>query len=146
MSKLPTYKHCFICGLENEIGLKARFWIEGDGAKAECEPDARYEGYKGVVHGGVVSAMLDEVMGKAIMAVGGPINMTARLNIRFRQSAIVGQKLTFEAQCLGRKRQFFDTKGVAYNEAGQVIAEATGVFIEITGAEAEKMNEHLEWK
>lgn len=145
MEKLPTYKNCFICGKENETGLKARFWVEGRTAKSECRPDSTYEGFKGVIHGGIVSAMLDETMGKAIVAAGGPMTMTARLNVRFRKSALVGQALTFEGKWTGRKKVFYETEGKAYDQNGELIAEATGVFTEIQASELNAINNYLEW-
>ncbi|PKM81806.1 MAG: hypothetical protein CVU89_07190 [Firmicutes bacterium HGW-Firmicutes-14] len=144
--KLPTYKNCFICGTQNEIGLQARFWTEGELAFSECRPDSRYEGYKGIIHGGVVSAMLDETMGKAIMAAGGPMAMTAKLNVRFRKSALVGRKLTFEGEWTGKKRVFYETRGRALNESGEVVAEATGLFVEVPEEESNEIIAYLDWK
>jgi uncharacterized protein (TIGR00369 family) len=79
---------CFICGLQNPVGLKLAFYEDAEAGQVRAEftvPD-EYQGYPGVVHGGIVAAVLDEVAGRAIMMDVSDENLmaTLRLTIRYR--------------------------------------------------------------
>ena len=58
---------CFVCGQENTDGLQLKFSYSSDGGKVETRfvPDAKYQGWKEVLHGGIIMTLLDEVMAKA---------------------------------------------------------------------------------
>jgi acyl-coenzyme A thioesterase PaaI-like protein len=82
----PNSLHCFVCGLESAVGLRIHFTDNGREVRAEYTVNQVYQGYPGVVHGGIVAAMLDEAGGRAVM-IGSPnrFMMTAKLEIRYRQ-------------------------------------------------------------
>jgi uncharacterized protein (TIGR00369 family) len=89
MLKQPNSRMCFICGLENEAGLKLTFFEDREAQKVRADlsiPDT-YQGYPGVVHGGIVTAVLDEVTVRAAMIESGHQRMmaTAKMSIRFRR-------------------------------------------------------------
>ena len=86
----PNSHGCFICGLENPIGLKMVFEEdrEKNEVRAELVVPDRYRSYPGVVHGGIVATILDETSGRAIMLETEDDNIffaTARMSIRYRQ-------------------------------------------------------------
>ncbi|MGH2486393.1 MAG: PaaI family thioesterase, partial [Ktedonobacterales bacterium] len=57
-----AYQQCFACGQRNDIGLRLVFRREGEVIVTEYTPDARYQGFPGVAHGGVIATLLDETM------------------------------------------------------------------------------------
>ena len=62
----PNSRHCFVCGIANPFGLGLRFYQTGLGeVAAEVTVPEHFQGYPGIVHGGVVAAMLDEIAGRA---------------------------------------------------------------------------------
>jgi uncharacterized protein (TIGR00369 family) len=86
----PNSHGCFICGLENAIGLKMVFEEdhEKNRVRAELVVPEQYRSYPGVVHGGIVATILDETSGRAIMMETRDDNtffVTARMSIRYRQ-------------------------------------------------------------
>jgi len=89
---------CFVCGLQNPIGLKLAFYqdAEADQVRAEITVPDEYQGYPGVVHGGIVSAILDEVAGRAIMLRRSDDDLmaTLRLTVRFRRPTPTETPLT----------------------------------------------------
>jgi uncharacterized protein (TIGR00369 family) len=89
MRKQPNSRMCFVCGLQNPIGLKLAFYEdrEADLVRAEFVIPEDYQGYPGVVHGGIVSAILDEIAGRAVMLRGSDEDLmaTLRLNVRYRR-------------------------------------------------------------
>ncbi len=89
MKKQPNSRMCFLCGRQNPIGLKLEFYqdSEAEQVRVEFSVAEEYQGYPGVVHGGIVAAVLDEVSGRAIMLRGSDEDMfaTLRLTIRYRR-------------------------------------------------------------
>ena len=91
LDRQPNSLGCFICGIENPIGLRMVFHEDRAAGQviAELTVPERYRSYPGVVHGGIVATILDETSGRALMLHTGDINTffaTARLEIRYRQS------------------------------------------------------------
>jgi acyl-coenzyme A thioesterase PaaI-like protein len=95
MEKQASAKHCFVCGVENLNGLQIKFYQPEPGrVVADCRVPACFEGYPGIVHGGIISAMLDEVAGRVFLNGDPPRFMvTAKLNVRFRNLVPVEQPL-----------------------------------------------------
>lgn len=82
----PNSDHCFVCGRLNPHGLHMTFFDNGsDEVYADHNVPAAYEGYPGLVHGGIVAAMLDEVVGRVAM-IGDHHHfmMTVRLDLKYR--------------------------------------------------------------
>ncbi|MDD4052016.1 MAG: PaaI family thioesterase, partial [candidate division Zixibacteria bacterium] len=95
MKEIMRYPGCFVCGDKNEIGLRARFFWDGDDAVCDIAAQELYAGYKDIFHGGVLSALLDEIMVKALLAQGIP-SVTAEMTVRYRQPVFCGDRLHLE--------------------------------------------------
>ena len=82
---------CFVCGQGNSGGLQARFQIDRQAGRAECRLiiPATFQGWQGVVHGGIVSALLDEVAIQACRGVGEDL-LTAEIRVRYSKAVPVG--------------------------------------------------------
>jgi acyl-coenzyme A thioesterase PaaI-like protein len=79
---------CFVCGRQNPVGLRLDFYEDRKSHQVKAEitiPDA-YQSYPGVVHGGIICTILDEVSGRAAMMEGGDDRLlaTLRISVRFR--------------------------------------------------------------
>jgi uncharacterized protein (TIGR00369 family) len=89
---------CFVCGRQNPIGLKLEFYEDQQAHQVRATvtvPDT-YQGYPGVVHGGIVSTILDEISGRAVMMGQGDDRLlaTLRMTVRFRQPTPTETPLT----------------------------------------------------
>jgi len=129
MKEVVRYRNCFVCGERNPKGLQARFFFDGRQAMSELTATETFEGYKGFYHGGIMSAMLDEVMIKAILA-GGIFAVTAELNIRFHKPVLTGTRLRFVGRIVNRKGRVFQTEGEATDSTGACYASASGKYLE----------------
>lgn len=123
--EVVKYRGCFICGEGNDIGLNLYFHSDGEVARTKWLPDRKHEGYKGIVHGGLLAAVLDEVMIKAALAKDIRC-VTASMEVKYKAPAEVGDELIFEGRILEQKGRIIRTSGIALNSRGRVIAEATG--------------------
>jgi acyl-coenzyme A thioesterase PaaI-like protein len=87
----PNSAGCFICGLQNPVGLKMVFEQDHESGRLYAwvtVPDM-FRSYPGVVHGGIVATILDETSGRALMIHTGDINTffaTARMEVRYRRA------------------------------------------------------------
>ncbi len=113
----------------NDAGLKARFYYDGHQAVTEVEALPRFEGYQGVYHGGIISTLLDEVMIKALLA-DDKLALTAEISVRFFRPVKTGQKIKFVGRLTHSKGRMFVTEGTAMSESGEVLATATGKYME----------------
>jgi uncharacterized protein (TIGR00369 family) len=89
MRKQPNSRMCFLCGRQNPLGLKLDFYEDPEAGhvRVDFTVSDDYQGYPGVVHGGIVAAVLDEVSGRAVMIDGSDEDLmaTLKLTIRYRR-------------------------------------------------------------
>ncbi len=143
MQEIAKYSGCFVCGDRNECGLNARFYFEGDRAFTECVAVRRFEGYHDIYHGGITATLMDEVMIKALLAKE-IFALTVELSVKFHKAVLINQKLRFEGWLTKQKGRLYVTEGEARNDAGDVVATATGKYLAVTGDVQEKLLESLE--
>ena len=129
MEEIKRYSGCFVCGEKNDHGLKARFFWDGETATTETMAYARFEGYKGIYHGGVMATVLDEVMVKAVLA-SGFFAVTAEMTVRFLLPIHTGDKFVCKGRVVERKGRLFLTSAEAVGDGGQVFARAEAKFLE----------------
>ena len=131
--KQPNSRSCFVCGVANPIGLQIKFYSQGlDEVSAEYTVPENYQGYPGLVHGGIVAAMLDEICGRALMADDTPRFMyTATLELRYRANVPIGEPLRLVGRALKIKSQTATSHGAIYNAAGELLAEAEALLVNV---------------
>lgn len=127
----PLNPACFVCGEENAKGLQVPFRAEGRRAWATWTPGAGWESYKGVIHGGIVSSVLDEAMSKAILS-GGDEAFTAELRVRFRKKVSVGEVVVVNGWVVSAAKRRIMAEATIASENGEEKAHAWGVFLTAT--------------
>ncbi|MDK2824164.1 MAG: hypothetical protein PWQ67_347 [Clostridia bacterium] len=126
-----SYDHmCFACGNQNPIGLHLKFTVEGDRVKTTFTPQKQHEGYPGVMHGGLITTILDEVMARSVNILGLH-GVTARMEVRFREAVPVGQEITFESRITNARKTIVDLEAKAFLPSGKIAAEALARFMVI---------------
>lgn len=127
---------CFGCGQSNPIGLKLNFKKEGDIVRAEFTPTRVYQGWTGVLHGGITAAALDEAMGWATK-LNGLNCVTARLRVSFKRPVAVGERLILTAIITKRTPKFVETEAKMTLPDGTLMAEGHGTHAIIRSKETE---------
>ena len=128
--KLSVVDMCFACGKANPIGLKLDFRFEGEEYVTEFEVRPEYQGWAGIVHGGLLATVLDETMARLLWEK--ELNaITGRLNVRYPARLSVGESVTVRARITKQRSPLVETSAEAAKADGTVVAQATAVSMEV---------------
>jgi hypothetical protein len=120
---------CFACGQLNVHGLRLVLHAAGDRCWTELSIPATFQGWEGITHGGVVSAILDEVMAWSLIGAER-LGFTARLEVDFRRPVPIDTPIRAEGWIVDRRRRRFDTQATLTNgTTGEVLVEARAIYL-----------------
>ena len=121
---------CFACGELNVSGLHLQLHADAGVCWAEPTLDERFMGWEGIAHGGIVCAVLDEVMAWALVDEDC-WGLTARMSVDFRRPVPVGLRLRAEGRVVKRRRRVIHTEGRLLDAAtGTVLATSVAVYVD----------------
>ncbi|WP_324715966.1 PaaI family thioesterase [Carboxydochorda subterranea] len=127
---------CYVCGRENPRGLRATVVEESPWAYVHVVPPPELAGLPGVLHGGIVTACLDEAMWYAVH-IHGTASVTARIDVRFVRPAAPGVPLlavalaTPQREGSGLSRRTSWAVARLVDEQGRLIASAAARFVPV---------------
>ena len=126
----PIIDNCFVCSPQNDSGLHLQFVVSGDECVAEFTVDARFDGYRGITHGGIQAAILDDAMANIFYKSGLPA-FTVEMQLRYHRPMYSGRRYRVEASVTeDRGSRIKRTKACIRDLAsGEVMTEATGTFL-----------------
>ncbi|MFY9718991.1 MAG: PaaI family thioesterase [Candidatus Cybelea sp.] len=129
--------NCFACGPENPIGLHLRFdrAADSDGVVARSTLAPQYQGWRGIAHGGIVMALLDEAMAHAA-GYAGHRGVTAAVNVRFRRPVPLEAPIEVRGRVTWQRRGVLGVEAAIYDAAGGLLAQAEGSFVSRGSLEA----------
>lgn len=138
----PSAKWCFVCGVENPCGLHIRFFNDGHHrCLARVTLGDQYQSYPGIVHGGILATILDEAMGRAILAEGDEgdyreilderFMFTAKMDIRYRAPVPLHQGFTVRGRVDADRGRMAQVSGEVVLADGTVAVEATATLVDI---------------
>ena len=112
----------------NPIGFKAELLIDSERRRAETcvRIDETFQGWQGITHGGIISALLDENCAQACMG-GGLMVVTSEIKLRYRAPVPTGSVVTVIGEVVGERRRLVDVKGRLELD-GKIMAEAEVVM------------------
>ncbi len=128
LREVGKYSGCFVCGDKNQAGLQVKFYADETGAVGDYVADERFQGYNGILHGGITAALLDEIMIKAVCALDVVV-VTAEMTTRFKRPIRTGQKVTFRAKITNQRGRIYETEGEGRLPDGTLVASATGKYL-----------------
>ncbi len=126
---------CFVCGQENPRGLQLVFGRSETGEmNAAWNPKSDFEGFRGIVHGGLVSTVLDEAMSKAVAGSGSEA-LTAELRVRFRQPVASGRAYWIRGWIVDRRKRVIEAEASLCSPDGTEHAHAWARFFSLISAQ-----------
>jgi uncharacterized protein (TIGR00369 family) len=122
INTLEDDNHCFVCGEKNPYGLHLKFSLHEGKISSEFVPQKIHQGYKDIVHGGIISTIIDEAMVKAAI-MQGVIAVTVEIGVRFKNPLMVGERVLIEAIITNMNKRIIETSAKVKKEDDTVIAE-----------------------
>jgi uncharacterized protein (TIGR00369 family) len=127
--KLEDDNYCFACGKKNHCGLKLSFSYSNGKLTFDFIPDKIYQGYKDIIHGGIITTVLDEAMIQAAIAEG-ILPVTAEINVRFKKPLMANEKTIVEAEIIRKSSRLIEAQSSLLKKSdGTIIAEASAKLI-----------------
>jgi acyl-coenzyme A thioesterase PaaI-like protein len=147
MQRQPSSDDCFVCGRKNPIGLKMRFYTNADGCVyADYTPRPEHQSYPGVMHGGLITAMLDELIGRTAIA-SNLWCMTAKLEVRFKKPVLIGASLKLKGTITKKTSRVIEGHGEIRLDDGSLAVEAVGTYVKIPDAQVAQFRDAIEgWR
>jgi len=122
---------CFACGTLNEHGLFLELHVEVDRSWTEVSLPARFQGWDGIAHGGIVATILDEVMAWSLAATDD-WGVTARMQVEYRQPVPLHRAIRADGWTTDRRRRVVTTAAeLTHPSRGLVLARATGTYVTV---------------
>ncbi len=152
MKRQPNSRMCFICGLENPVGLHLHLYeVEPGVVQAAYTAPEHFQGYPGVLHGGIVGAILDVVSGRSQMG-SDPLHprfmFTARLEVKYRKNVPIGKALKVIGKAGKTKGKLAEAWAGIYDaETDELLAEGNALLINVPEDQFDSSRlEELGWK
>lgn len=127
---------CFGCGPDHPYGFRLTFEREGEGILTRFTPGDRYQGPPGIMHGGLVSTLADEVAAWAVIALAGKFGFTASFDAKLKRAVRVNVPLIARAKILRDRKRLIDVEASIEQEGALAYtSELTFVVLDKGGAE-----------
>jgi len=121
---------CFACGKKNNFGLKLDFEIQGQTSSTKFVFKKIHQGYADIVHGGIITTILDEAMGRLLFDLG-ILSLTALLEVRFFHLVRVGEEVFIKGEVIKQTRKIIIAQSEMRLKNGQIVAQAKAKFLRI---------------
>jgi acyl-coenzyme A thioesterase PaaI-like protein len=124
--KINLHKNCFACGVNNGMGLGLKFYEEDGAVFGNFFADPKYEGYSGIIHGGVIATLLDSAMTQCLL-MKDISALTGRLSIKYSTPIRTGTVVKLEAKIVDQFHKIFILEGKALVD-GKRVASAKAKY------------------
>ncbi|MDH3390822.1 MAG: PaaI family thioesterase [Desulfobulbaceae bacterium] len=149
-AKQPNSKMCLACGLKNPFGLHTSFFeLDNNELLAVFKPRREHQSYPGRLHGGIISTILDETIGRAIMiqSEGDIWGVTVDLQIRFKKPVPLDEELRVVGRITKDSSRFFEGTGELLLQDGTVAATGHGKYLKVPLEKIADFDvDHQEWQ
>jgi len=132
--KQPNSKMCFVCGLENDFGLKSRFYeLENNEIMAVFMPSDEHQSYPGRLHGGIAAAILDETIGRAALKHKSSDfwGVTVDFSMKFRKPVPLDGEIRVIARVTKENKRTFEGTGEIILSDNAVAVEGNGRYLKM---------------
>lgn len=120
---------CFGCAPDNVAGLHMEFFRDGEEFWSEWQPKEQFDGWKGVVHGGIQVTLMDEISGWFLFSKYGRSAVTMEICSKFiKPLSSVDGKIIIRAKEISFNRNIAEVEAQIYNNSNQLCTESTGKF------------------
>lgn len=140
---LPHSSWCYVCGENNPLGHKVVFRTDGERVRVSYLPEVHRQGYRGVVHGGVLLTILDETMGWAPSLKSDRMYVTGEITTRFIKSFPVGREMIVEAWSERVTGRIALVNGEVRDGEGTLYVSASGKYLPMSLEKTREVDSQL---
>lgn len=121
--------HCFGCSPEHLSGLQLSFYEDEDEIISTWEPKPQFEGYEGVLHGGIQATIMDEIASWVVYVKVKVAGVTSSMNVRYHKPVYLADgPLTIRSRVLKMRRNLADIQVGIYNSKHELCSEAVVTY------------------
>lgn len=133
IKKQQNSKKCLVCGLKNDLGLKASFYeLENGELVAIFTPIEEHQSYPERMHGGIAGAILDETIGRAIMIKDETVwGVTVELNLRYKKPVPLNEELKVVGRITQDSNRLFEGTGEIILKNGEIAVTGSGKYMKM---------------
>ena len=143
VQRQPNSRYCFLCGVQNPIGLKLAFYMTSeDQVIARFVPQDAHQGYPGVMHGGIACALLDETIGRTLIR-HDIWAMTVDLNVRFHKPVPLNEPLTVVGEIVRLRTRMMEGQGEIRLADNSLAVSAQGRYIHLPEEKVDAFKDEL---
>ncbi|HOY30914.1 MAG TPA: PaaI family thioesterase [Bacteroidales bacterium] len=129
--------NCFGCAPNNKNGLKMEFYEDREYVCCQWEPTESFQGYKGVLHGGIQQTLMDEIASWAVQLKLKTAGVTSRMNTRFTKPVLIESTPIFlKARLIAQKKQFAEIEVHLYNSKNDLCTSSVVTYFIMNEKEA----------
>jgi uncharacterized protein (TIGR00369 family) len=142
---LPKYEKCFFCGPATG-GLALELHYADEKAICEFVAHERFQGYDGMLHGGIVTGILDEVMWWTLFVKTKVVSATWKIEVEFRRPVVCGNRYKASAQLQSESSKTFHLSSEIIDDENRLCARGTGAFRKTKGFALEDVVKVLDFR
>ncbi len=133
LKKQNISSNCLVCGIENDLGLKANFYeLENNELVAICDTKEWHQSYPGRMHGGMSAAILDETIGRAISLSNDEVwGVTVSLDIKYKKPVPTDCTIKVVGRIIKENRKLFEGTGEIILPNGEIAVTAIGKYMKM---------------
>lgn len=141
----PSFPGCFACGKENLRGIQLSVFEDEGKVQAEFKPQSHLCGFPEIIHGGISSTVLDEVMWWASYAHTGKVVITGEITVRLLKPLLQERAYNISAEIFEAKKKYVIAQGVIRDEEN-TYCRALGKYFFLPPDEAENFKNSFKYQ
>ncbi len=122
---------CIVCGTKNDASLKTAFYeLENNLIAGVTSPQQIHQSYPNRMHGGMISALLDETLGRAVQ-IGNPNvwAVTGELSVRYKKPVPLDEEIICIGKIVKDTSRLYIAEGFIEDKNGEILATAKGTYV-----------------
>lgn len=134
LRKMNNSDMCVVCGLKNGLSLGTKFYaVEGDLVVGLVTGQDVHQSYPNRMHGGLITALLDEVIGRAVnIPEPDAFGVTSEISVKFKKPVPLGEEIKVVGKLIRNTRLIFTAEGFIEDQAGNILATGSATYVKMS--------------
>ncbi len=131
---------CFGCSPDHLSGLQMTFFENGDEIISTWEPKPQFEGYHGVLHGGIQATIMDEIASWVVYVKVKAAGVTSSINVHYHKPIyMTGEPIIVHSKILCMRRNLADIQVMIYNNENELCSDAVVTYFTFSAKKSKEV-------